>query len=69
MNDPTFPKLLDMIQSAVDLAQSLSDDIKSKQSRVSKETVLKLNAFQKRHDDLSQILDLMAVPDDREGMQ
>lgn len=49
-------KLLDMIDAAVRLAESVADDIKEQRS-VSNETVLILNQFSKIHDELSNIID------------
>lgn len=51
-------KILEMIRAAVDLANSIHDDIKDR-SNVSDETVRALDAFMRRHNELEELLDLI----------
>ena len=50
--------LLDLIQSAIDLANSVRDDVKERQT-ISNKTILLLNEFKLKHDNLDTILDVV----------
>lgn len=50
--------LLSFVSTAVDLANSVKDDIKE-QRHVSDETILLLNKFMKQHNELDTILDIV----------
>lgn len=58
MNDYLKPGLVDFIQTAIDLANSVQEDIKD-ESYISEETVILLNDFMKKHDNLADVLDIM----------
>jgi hypothetical protein len=47
-----------LVQAAVDLANSVADDLREQRS-ISDETVLLLNDFRKKHDELDTILDVI----------
>ncbi len=55
--DETQASILDLIQSAIDLANSVRDDLREQRS-ISNETVLFLNSFKVKHDNLSNLLDI-----------
>lgn len=57
MNDPMLD-LLDLIQTAVDLANSVRDDI-AEQRSISNDTILLLSRFRTKHDELDGILDTL----------
>lgn len=50
--------LMDLITAAVDLGNSVQDDIKEQRS-ISDETILLLNDFRLKHDSISNMLDLI----------
>lgn len=57
MNDPMLD-IVDFIQTAIDLANSVRDDI-SEQRSISNETILLLSKFRAKHDELNTILDVV----------
>lgn len=57
MTDPLLD-IMDLIQIAVDLANSVRDDI-SEQRSISNETILLLSKFRTKHDELDGILDMV----------
>lgn len=58
MSNELKQNLLDLIQNAVDLANSVRDDIKEQRS-ISDETIVLLSDFMKKHDELDTILDIV----------
>lgn len=50
--------LLDFIQLAIDLGNSVADDIKHEHGEISENTVLLLSQFKSKHDDLADVLEL-----------
>ena len=56
--DSLKENLMALIQAAVDLANSVSDDIKEQRS-ISNETVILLSDFRTKHDELDTILDVV----------
>lgn len=58
MTEDLRQNLLTLVQSAVDLANSVKDDIKEHRS-ISDTTIILLNDFQTKHDELDTILDIL----------
>lgn len=58
MREDLKVNLLDLIQSAVDLANSIQQDVKDGM-QVTEETVIYLNDFRQKHDALENILDVI----------
>lgn len=56
-NDPATRKILDMVESALTLAESVKDDIEEYR-RVSDDTIICLNDFTTRYHEAKEILDL-----------
>lgn len=52
-----FAQLLDLIQNAVDLANSVLDDVREQRS-ISDETIILLSRFRAKHDELNTLLDI-----------
>ncbi len=58
MSNELHQNLLNLIQCAVDLANSVKDDIREQRS-ISDTTIILLNDFQLKHDELDTILDVV----------
>lgn len=52
-------EVLDLIQTGIDLANSVRDDLKAPKRTVSTETILLMSQFRTKHDKLGDLLDVV----------
>jgi hypothetical protein len=57
-NDELKNNLMDLIQAAVDLANSVRDDVQEMR-HISDETILLLSDFRRKHDEIDNLLDVL----------